>query len=83
MLILLYPLIKYLVYFEFIIQGVLPANNKHSIFREKKVKAVSQVDDSLLKKLSAYEKNLDKRFVEEKQKIIRELRNKLEYLQAL
>ena len=50
--IILYPLIKYLVYFEFLIQGILPANNKHNIFREKKVEAVSQVDDSLLKKLN-------------------------------
>ena len=49
---ILYPLIKYLVYFEFIIQGILPANKKHSIFREKKVKDVSQIDDSLLKKLN-------------------------------
>lgn len=48
---ILYPLIKYLVYVEFIIQGILPTNNKHNIYREKKVKAVSQVDDFLLKKL--------------------------------
>ena len=48
---ILYPLIKYLVYFEFIIQGILPANNKHNIFREKKVETVPQVDDFLLKKL--------------------------------
>jgi anaerobic magnesium-protoporphyrin IX monomethyl ester cyclase len=49
---ILYPLIKYLVYFEFIIQGIIPANNKHNIFRKKKVQAVPQVDDSLLKKLN-------------------------------
>ena len=48
---MLYPLIKYLVYFEFIIQSILPANKKHNIFREKKVKAVLRIDDFLLKKL--------------------------------
>jgi hypothetical protein len=49
--IILYLLIKYLVYFEFITEGILRANNKHNIFREKKLEAVAQVDDSLLKKL--------------------------------
>ncbi|MZH02473.1 MAG: B12-binding domain-containing radical SAM protein [Nitrospinae bacterium] len=53
---ILYPLLKYLVYFEFIIQGILPSNNKHNIFREKKVKAVSRIDDSLLKKLNIKKK---------------------------
>ena len=42
---------KYLAYFEFLIQGILPANKKHNIFNEEKAKEVPQVDDSLMKKL--------------------------------
>ena len=48
---IVYPLVKYLAYFEFLIQGILPANKKHNIFNEEKAKEVPQVDDSLMKKL--------------------------------
>ncbi|MBL78509.1 MAG: hypothetical protein CMH70_00355 [Nitrosomonadaceae bacterium] len=50
--IILYPLVKYLVYFEFFVQGIIPSNNKHNIFSEKRKKAVVQIDDSFLKKLN-------------------------------
>lgn len=50
--VILYPLIKHLVYFEFIIQGIIPSNKKLNIFREKRLKKVPRIDSKLLNQLS-------------------------------
>jgi hypothetical protein len=45
---ILYPLVKHLVYFEFIVQSIIPSNKKHNIFREKSLKKVPRIDGKLL-----------------------------------
>jgi anaerobic magnesium-protoporphyrin IX monomethyl ester cyclase len=50
--VILYPLIKNLVYFEFFIQSIIPSNKKHSIFRETSLKRAPRIDSKLLNQLS-------------------------------
>jgi anaerobic magnesium-protoporphyrin IX monomethyl ester cyclase len=50
--VILYPLVKNLVYFEFIIQSIIPSNKKHSIFRETSLKRAPRIDSKLLNQLS-------------------------------
>lgn len=50
--VILYPLIKNLVYFEFIIQSIIPSNKRHNIFREKSFKKAPRIDSKLLNQLS-------------------------------
>lgn len=49
--VILYPLIKYIVYFEFVVQSIIPSNNKHNIFREKSFKKIPRIDSKWLNKL--------------------------------
>ena len=50
--VILYPLIKYLVYFEFIIQSIIPSNKEHNIFRDKGLRKVPRIDSISLNQLN-------------------------------